>query len=331
MARIWRAGVLCCLAVFGCAKEVARTAVDVASVPGVPPVAISFDSVEAIRGAVESGAIQRVPEPGPVPESVVSTLGIPYVTRGADALVLDLYAPQSRTTSAPGLVFIHGGGWRGGSRSFYAAWCAHFAAKGYVCATIQYRFSDKVTFPGAVEDAMDAVRWMHEQADTIGVDREAIGVVGQSAGAHLALMAAYAPGVLSDMGEDSAAMPGIKAVAAFYPPTDFTVEGVRKLDPVQQFLGTRYATHPELYSLASPLSHVSGENPPTLLVHGTVDEIVPVDQSDRLFDALRLADVPCWYDRIEGWHHAMDLYVQAHDHCLGVLERFLETFLPVTK
>src|SRR5690606_12762467 len=106
-------------------------------------------------------------------------------------------------------------------------------------------------------------------------------------------------------------------------------EGVRGIDPVQWFLGTRYVSDPDLYALASPITHATADDPPTLLVHGTVDDVVPVDQSDILAAKLKELGVPVWYDRMEGWHHAMDLYVPAHDHCLRVVEMYVEAYLPL--
>lgn len=84
---------------------------------------------------------------------------------------------------------------------------------------------------------------------------------------------------------------------------------------------------PDLYAAASPILYLTSDDPATLIVHGTADDVVPVEQSDRLAAALDEFGIPYVYDRQEGWNHAMDVWGPVNERCLYVMDRFLEKFL----
>jgi len=264
---------------------------------------------------------------------VTERKNVEYGRVGNRRLLLDLYTPRNLQAPVPGIILIHGGGWKGGRKEDYTVYGRRLAAKGYVVASIDYRLSDEARFPAALEDCKCAVRWMRSNADTLRVNPNTIGVGGGSAGGHLSLLVGYCDSTASF--DNSGGHPGISSkvqcIVDLYGPSDLTTDFVRqnKLAGalVSGFLGKSIDEAPELYSRASPINYVSANVPPTLILHGTVDDVVPIDQSDTL--AARLAEfkVPYIYDRLPGWPHAMDLSQEVNDRCLWFMERFFARYL----
>ena len=147
-----------------------------------------YSSTTLIQLAIASGQLKLVDRDLPVPDSVEVIRGVEYKRAGDVALQLDLYRPKNLKEAVPGLVLIHGGGWRGGRRSDYHYYGIRFAEQGYVVATISYRLSGVAPYPAAIEDAKCAVRWLRNHAEEYHVDPARIGVAGGSAGGHLSMM-----------------------------------------------------------------------------------------------------------------------------------------------
>jgi len=262
----------------------------------------------------------------PVPEGVTEEKDIEYGRVGSKPLQLDLYRPAQLGAPVPGLIFIHGGGWKMGSRTDYKYYTVRFAKQGYVAATVGYRFAPETKFPGCVEDVKCAIRWMRENAAKLNVDPERIVTIGGSAGGHLALMAGYAPDrpELEGSGGHPGVSSRVAAVVDFYGPTDLTTPFALAANEVRQFMPKTYEEDPALYKLASPLFQLDASDPPTLILHGTVDTIVPVEQSDRLAEKLQELKIPYYYARIDGWPHAMDMARPINEYALQLIGKFLE-------
>jgi acetyl esterase/lipase len=206
------------------------------------------------------------------------------------------------------VIVVHGGGWRSGERGDFPLWNAWFASKGYVVFDIDYRLSPP-TWREAPADVGCAVGWVKENASSYGVDPRRVVLMGRSAGAHLALLTAYAhdsrtePGCGARYPHDS----GVAAVVAFYPPTDLTrLSSQGCLPGMARFLGGTPKVVPERYRLLSPVSHVDSRDPPTFLVHGGDDQIVPPGQSELLADRLRGAGVPHRLVELPWANHTFD-------------------------
>src|SRR5690606_12769333 len=145
---------------------------------------------------------------------------------GDRPLRLDLYSPRDLDGPAPGLIFIHGGGWKHGKKEDYRLYGLTFAQKGYVVASVQYRLSGEARYPAAIHDVKAAVRWMRSESESIGVDADRIGVAGGSAGGHLAMMLGYTSDVPTfdgDSGHEGVSS-RVQAVVNIYGPTDLTTE-----------------------------------------------------------------------------------------------------------
>lgn len=318
---MWRIGAIACLALAPAASALAefRTNMDVApALQAIPPAPPGYANADQAARAVRKGQVAHRVTPDSAPESVLLQEDMVYAVRDGRGLRADVYRPRNAGLPAPILVFVHGGAWDHGSEDAFRAWGIHFAQRGYVCAAVTYRLVPLGSYPAAIEDVREALRWIQTRAGDWNADAARMALIGQSAGAHLALMTAY----------QASDAPRIRAVVDFYGPVDLTERPLRTSQAVRKFLsGRRFRQFPDLYREASPLSHVSGQCPPTLIFHGTVDNRVSVKQSDALAEALRREEVPFWYDRIDGWHHAMDLYAEVNAHCLSVMDVFFDRTL----
>ena len=242
-------------------------------------------------------------------DGIVEETGIVYGTGGGVDLELDLYSPEGLSSPVPGVIFVHGGGWRSGKRQDYQLYTTRFARHGYVVATITYRLREAGYFPNCVEDAKCAVRWMRANAARINVDPDRIAVIGGSAGGHLAMMVGYSSDVpeLEGTGGHEGVSSAVQAVVDIYGPVDFSVYPERNHNLVTTFLQGTYDERTGVYVKASPITHVDSSDPPTLIIHGTIDTLVPVTQSDILAEEFQELGMEYWYDRIDGWPHAMDV------------------------
>jgi len=283
--------------------------------PGKPPAGYFF--TPATYAAVWLG-VEKLMDLGPeIPENIEEFRDIEYKNINGRSLQLDIYRDKNSPGPAPLIAFIHGGSWRSGKRSDYLPYLIGLARKGYVTATVSYRLLRDAPYPACVEDIADAVIWFHSNGDQYGYDTSRMALAGGSAGAHLALLAAYGwkPAVLHDTIPGQKTRGNIKAVADIYGPVDLTTEYARNHRLVTSFLNSSWDENPDIFREASPVSYIDGNDPPTLIFHGTSDRLVPVSQSDRFRELLDSAGVPCVYHRIPGWPHTMDIVQRVNIYC----------------
>ncbi|MEB3372210.1 alpha/beta hydrolase [Saccharopolyspora mangrovi] len=213
---------------------------------------------------------------------------VAYSTRsGFRPLLADVHRPP--VESAPVVLFVHGGGWRVGSReSFCPTWqdwspspFARLVSAGFAVVSVDYRLSGEAVFPAQLDDVTAALQWIRDRAADLGVDAERIVVWGESAGGHLA--------ALLGLTATREAPGAIAGVIDWYGPSDLSAMSSRE-DPDSReahLLGATASEAPEVARLASPVAHVHDAAPPFHLAHGTADEAVPAEQSSRLAEALR--------------------------------------------
>jgi acetyl esterase/lipase len=227
-----------------------------------------------------------------------------YVVRNRKPLGLDLYRPASQSSRPlPVVVMIHGGSWRGGSRSELSGLNRYLAARGYAVAAISYRLAPEYRHPAASEDLHSAVQFLKSNALRFGLDATRIALIGRSAGGQLALLEAY-----------TSKDPAIRGVVAFYPPSDqvFGYENpsnprvINSIEVLENYLGGNPRTKPDAYRTASPINFVSSSTVPTLLIHGDKDELVWVRQSERLDAKLAAANRPHLLLRLPWATHSCD-------------------------
>ena len=297
-----------------------------------PPAPKGYSNSLTVTMAIGAKDIKLIEQPRILPPGVWELKDLEYGKIGERSLKLDLFMPEKINRPVPGLIFIHGGAWAGGSRDVYRYYTVRYAQRGYVCATISYRFYKEAPYPAAVQDAKCAVRWLRENAAQYHVDPDRTGVIGGLAGGHLAMMVGYSSDVpeLEGGGGHTNVSSRVQAVVDFYGPADLTTPFARKSNTVRQFLaGKTFEEAKAVYEQASPLSHVSKDDPPTLIFHGTIDDVVPIDQADALATKLRGLGVPCVYDRLEGWPHALDVAEVVNEHCRLLMDRFFAKYLPL--
>jgi acetyl esterase/lipase len=219
-------------------------------------------------------------------------------------LLGDFYAPKG-LDKAPVLVAVHGGGWQVGNRKFYSNWGPYLAKNGYAVFAIEYRLMkpDVKTYPGAVYDTKAAVQYVRAKAGELGIDPERIGMVGDSAGAHLSALVALAgeePAFSSEYRSDPHASVSakVKTVVGFYGVYDMLAQWehdllARPRDNIsEKFLGAAPYTNRRIFFEASPISYATVDRNLTrfLLIHGDHDDIVdPGTQSMPFLAALKQA------------------------------------------
>ncbi len=297
-----------------------------------PPVPRGFKSLDRVKLAVATGWLEMIDmkKGVSIPEGVEIIQDVEYGRVGERPLLLDLYLPKGLTKPVPGLIFIHGGGWRKGKKDDYRYYCVRYAKRGYVVASISYRLVNEATFPACVQDAKCSVRWMRVHAKKYHVDPKRIAVIGGSAGGHLAMMVGYSAGVRELEGDGGHAdqSSAVQAVVNLYGPVDLTTPYARKHPTVTGFFGGKaYEEAAELYKLASPITHLDKGDPPTLILHGTIDELVPIEQADMLAKRLKELGIPYTYDRLKGYPHTMDLAKAVNIRCQWFMNRFLKKHL----
>jgi acetyl esterase/lipase len=292
--------------------------------PEKPPV--GYHIVVADYLAVLTGLEHLINKTPDVPSDIEEIKNIEYKNIEGKSLQLDMYIPKNVVKSAPLLVFIHGGGWRGGNRADYLVYLVAFAKKGYITATVSYRLLKDAPYPACAEDITDAVTWFFNNGQQYGYDPDRIALIGGSAGGHLALLGAY--GWKNPSSEiDSSGNHRIKAVVDIYGPYDLTTEYARNHSLVTSFLNHTYEEAPELFIEASPKHYLDKSDPPTMILHGTSDELVPVSQSDSLKAKLDNLGIPCAYYRLPLWPHTMDIVQRVNDFSQVKMNDFFVKYL----
>jgi acetyl esterase/lipase len=247
--------------------------------------------------------------PPKVPAGVVYEPDVQFGTGGEVKLALDIARPEKLDKPAPCIVFIHGGGWRGGSRKAHSQHICDFAAKGYVVASVQYRLSDVAIWPAQIEDVKCAIRYLRANADKHKLDPNKIGAVGFSAGAHLSMLLGTMDKKdgLEGSGGHADQSSKVNAVVAFFGPTDLSAEFPAKpLDVptlIDQFLGSKPADKPQTAKAASPITYVDKDDAPTLIYHGSKDRLVPHTQAYAMADAMSKAGMPGRVEILVGADH----------------------------
>ena len=298
--------------------------------PPAPPE--GFATAADVVAALKSGQVQRAKSDIALPETIEELKDIEYGNVQGRSLKLDVYRPKTMTQSAPAIIFVHGGSWRAGKKENYRRYCIRYAQQGYVTVTISYRLTQEAPYPAAVNDTKCAVRWVRANAENYNVDPDNIVIMGGSAGGHLAMMAAYSSDIpaLEGDGGHAGVSSRVQAVVNLYGPTDLTVPFAHDKRVVINFLGKKqYQDAPDLWAEASPISYVTADDPPTLILHGTIDTIVPIDQADRLATKLAGLKIPYIYDRLPGWTHSMDSAQPVTERCFWFIDRFLKSYAPI--
>jgi acetyl esterase/lipase len=258
------------------------------------------------------------PTTNPPPARVGSAPGVKVLKnleygRGSGRpMLLDLYVPENTNKLLPLIIWIHGGGWMYGSKGASSP-ARRFTAYGYAVAHVEYRLSQQAKFPAQIYDCKAAVRWLRTNAAKYNLDPNRFIAWGESAGGHLVALLGTSGGVadlegnVNDLKESSR----VQAVVDWFGPTDFLHIGDAQSNirhnapgsPESKLIGGPILDHKDLAAKASPITYVSTDAPPFLIMHGDRDRSVPFNQSELLYAALKKAGADATLVTMKGAAH----------------------------
>ncbi len=255
---------------------------------------------------------------------------VEYAVASGIRLKLDLYFPRNTPKPYPVIMFVHGGGWSGGSKTNNRA--DFMALHGYAVVSIDYRLSGQAKFPAQLYDCKGAVRWLRANAAKYDLDPNRIGVFGSSAGGHLVALLGTTLGVDSlegAVGGNLQFSSAVHAVCDWYGPANFlticdypsAINHCADDSPEARLIGGPIRANLAKAVAASPITYVNGDEPRFLIMHGTLDMSVPFQQSVELDSALRQAGVEVVFKPIVGGGHG-DAAFETDSTELAVVEFF---------
>ena len=249
-------------------------------------------------------------------------------------LRLSIIRARSARAPEPLLVWINGGAWLQVDKDLWIPDLVRLARRGFVVATVEYRTSGDAVFPAQVQDVKAAIRWLRAHAGQFFIDPGRVAVMGESAGGWLAAMVGTAGNVSTfDVGDWLDQPSRVGAVVDWYGPTDFsrkaaTRPGTRRVfgpPPGARLIGGPIEGNENAVQAANPITYISRDTPPFLILHGTDDQLVPISQSELLYAALQKAGTTADFYRLEGAGHATAEFYQ--DEVWEIIHDFLKANL----
>jgi acetyl esterase/lipase len=235
-----------------------------------------------------------------LPENITVQRDLEYAVEDGEPLQLDLYLPND-ATNPPLMVWIHGGGWKNGDKANVNSAILRLSTEGYAVASINYRLKDLSIHPKNIHDCKGALRWLRANADKYGYDPERVAVGGGSAGGHLSLLLGMSSGIQTlegSVGGNTNQSTAVKAIVDLYGPSEF--EAFAK---ESQRFSKAHEFRMEQLKDASPLTYLSADDPPVLILQGDQDKTVPMSQSTLLHERYQKAGLTSELHIIEGAGH----------------------------
>jgi acetyl esterase/lipase len=238
-----------------------------------------------------------------------------YGRKYGSALTMDVFRP-TRAPNGAGLIFVVSGGWFSSHEGINGGFVKPFTDRGYTVFAVVHGSQPRYTIPEVFQDMLRSVRFIRTHAKDYGIDPERLGVYGASAGGHLSLMLGTAGEPANPAANDPVdrASSRVQAVACFFPPTDFLNYGHDGVDALGRGILTNFKAPFDFQELdktrnvfvpvvdeaerrrigrtISPVNHVSPDDPPTLIIHGDADHLVPIQQAEKIIAKLEAVKVP---------------------------------------
>jgi len=253
-----------------------------------------------------------IPNPAPTPTPAfdaskygTAELDVTYCTPDGKPQKLDLYFPESGGPW-PVLLYVHGGSWREGDKAEGAGW-RNLTASGYLIVAVNYRMAAEAKFPAMINDVDCAVRFLRAHHADYNVDTTHIGALGASAGGHLVALLGTSPDFAGREGVEYADQSSrVQAVVTLAGLSDFTVDMPDGINmAIYYAFGGLAGTESEKNIAASPVTYITPDDPPFLILHGDKDGVVPVEQAKILHAALTEAGVPSQLGIVENGDHGL--------------------------
>ena len=272
--------------------------------------------------------------PPPLPPNVIAHRDLAYVEGGHERQKLDLYLPKDARGPLPVIIWVHGGGWQNGSKANAFPLRFGCTAQGYAIASIGYRLTDTETFPSQIQDVKAAIRWLRAHAKNYRLAPDRFAAWGSSAGGHLvALLGTTGDIKAFDVGAYREHSSRVQAVVDYYGPSDFLrfvttsryeMHG-RADSPESKLIGGTVSENKDKAATASPVTYVSKDDAPFLILHGAADPTVPINQSETLHAALVKVGATSTLHVLPGAKHGGPEF--SSPESLGWVESFLAQYL----
>ena len=279
------------------------------------------DDLEMAPGVTVAQVRAMLRRPEVDPDGARFVPSVAYSTAAGEIGQMALYARRDPTERGPIVVFAHGGGFNSGNHFTAIRYIAPLASRGFVTATITYRLAGEAPWPASFEDAKCAVRWLRTHAHELGGDPDRIVMAGDSAGAHLSVMAALTPGQFEGDGGCHDVSSAIQGAVLFYPPVDMESTAAHAaaqgMPDLYDYFGDEIAT-------ASPINHVRSECPPILTLTGADDVLTPAADMERFHAVLEAAGVKNRLVVFPGVGHSFDFHPKQFERCLSMVIDFVE-------
>ncbi|MCC6356753.1 MAG: alpha/beta hydrolase fold domain-containing protein [Verrucomicrobiae bacterium] len=287
------------------------------------------------REAAPGGKRPEGGRPPAMPPGVKLEADIPYAGTDNPRQRLDLLVPEApKGGKLPVVVFIHGGGWQNGDKTGGRRQVADLVASGeFAGVSVGYRLTDEAQFPQQIYDCKAAIRWIRANAEKRGLDPDKIAVWGSSAGGHLVSLLGTSGDVKElegELGPNNGASSRVSCVVNFYGPSELLTMGAQSKpggrishdapdSPEAKLVGGALQENKEKAKAASPITHVSKDDPPFLHIHGDADPVVPYAQSEALHEALKKVGVASALVTVEGGGHGQGFPPETRE----IVTRFL--------
>ena len=257
---------------------------------------------------------------------------IEYERVGDLSLKLDLHTPQA--ANPPLIVYVHGGAWRGGSKSDVPI--AKLIEHGFAIASVDYRLSTQAPFPAQIQDIKAAIRFLRAKSELFHLNSSRIAIIGSSAGGHLAALVGVTNGnkvLEGTIGEHLSQSSDVQCIVSLFGASNLqtilsqsTEFGLKMRVPaLQLLLGGQPTEKPDLAKLASPVAHLDKDDPPLLLIHGDADPQMPPQQSQELAKAYEALKLPVQLIMLPGGKHGGREFYD--DERTAIVAKFLDKAL----